>query len=313
MKTFEEFKKYLAALKPRERTVAQNHPNSWFKGNNAMTMNIHGYWHLISHLQKIVKPDSVILDVGAYPGVVPQIVREFLGYNDPLKYIALGIGFTPDFKEEMKSYNCHLLEADLDPRISGHLGRKKAIEIDEESVDIVILKDVIEHFYDPFHPLLEINKVLKPSGILFLATDNLTRFEGLMNLLKGHSCNVPLIEGNLFYDGDWRPHFREYSKNELEELLNWAGFTVEHHEYYEAEFGFYKSNGKTLDRLDYTQIGLKNKLKGLLRNLVKSLFPRLRDNHFIIARKVQNYSATCAKAPKLCTDFEQWMKQRSQF
>lgn len=313
MKTFEDFKNYLGRLKPRERTISLNHPNAWFRGNNAMAMNIHGYWHLLFHLQRISKPDSVILDVGAYPGIVPQLVREFLGFKDPLKYIALGIGFTSDFKEEMKVYDCQLLEADLDPRISGHLGRNRRIDLEEESTDIVILKDVIEHFFDPFYPLLEINRVLKTGGTLFLSTDNLTRFEGLMNFIKGRSCNVPLIEGNLFYDGDWRPHFREYSKNELEELLSWAGFEVENHEYFEAEFGFYKSNGQRLERFDYTQIGLKNKLKGLLRNLAKFFFPQLKDNHFIVAKKVHSFSDTIEKAPKLCTDFEEWMMQRSQF
>jgi SAM-dependent methyltransferase len=311
MKTFEDFKKYLANFTPRERTISRGHPNKWLNDNDMITMNIHGYWHTIDQIQKTMKPDSVVLDVGAYPGAVPQIVRDFLQFDKKLKYCALGIGFSPDFAVEMKNYNVELLEADLDPRISGHLGRTRTIELPEESVDVIILKDVIEHFYDPLYPLLEMNRVLKKSGTLLLSTDNLTRYENAMSFFRGKSCNVPLIEGNLFYDGDWRPHFREYAKNELVQLLNWAGFSIEIHEFYEAEFGFYRKVGNELKYFDYTQIGLKNKLKGPLRYFAKSLFHHLKDNHFIVARKIIDYSSMLEKSPKLHSDFDKWMEQRS--
>ena len=57
---------------------------------------------------------------------------------------------------------------------------------------------------DVVRTLKEINRVSKLGSILILSTDNLSRFHSLISILKGKSPNVPLLDGSLFYDGDWR-------------------------------------------------------------------------------------------------------------
>ena len=308
------FKDYLISLKPRDRLITKSHTNKFFEGNNSIVIGWKSYWPFIETLKKeFNQTNNSILDVGTYPGIIPEMIKDFIKPDFEHSIYGLGIGFDDLFYKEMEKFNTRLISADLDPRMTAHLNRVKKIDLPENSIDICILKDVIEHFYDPMYPLREINKVLKKDGLLLLSTDNLSRYESVLNILKGKSCNVPLIEGSMFYDGDWRPHFREYAKHELVQLLTWNGFEVVKHKFFEAEFGFYKVVNNRLIYHDYTSIGFKNNLKKILRSILKYLFPHLRDNHFIIARKVQDDQWINSHAPSLTNDYQIWMKQRMQY
>lgn len=57
-----------------------------------------------------------------------------------------------------------------------------ALPLRSNSLDIVIMLDVIEHLDRPSTAIEEIRKVLKPNGWLYLATPNLT---AITRLLKG--------------------------------------------------------------------------------------------------------------------------------
>ena len=58
-------------------------------------------------------------------------------------------------------------------------------------------------------------------------------------LYNGTSPNIHPIRSSLFYRGPWRPHFREYSKDELYFYLKYCGFRVLKHEYFERLQGDY--------------------------------------------------------------------------
>jgi hypothetical protein len=45
-------------------------------------------------------------------------------------------------------------------------------------------------------------------------------------LRRGASPNTHPVRSCLFFRGDWRPHFREFDKKELEFFLQYCGFDI---------------------------------------------------------------------------------------
>ena len=307
------FDSYAAGQEPLPWTVVRDHPTSWLVGNNEMIISYVRFNLIMDAVKQYFQKDSVVLDVGVYPGVMPQIFHEFYPKDTPYTYYGLGLGFDDAFRAKMIDLNVQLLECDLDPRLFLNRNRTTIIPIDKEKVEICIFTDVIEHFYDPFFPLTEINRVCKSGAVLIITTDNLTRYGGVKSMLKGGSCNVRLIRGNLFYEGDWRPHFREYSKGELFQLVEWAGFEVVSHRFYEAEFGLWRAvNGKLL-KVAREQYSFVRKLKNLIKKAAVQTVPHFRDNHILVARKRIDYDTMMDSAPKVAADMDQWVSQRKTF
>ena len=138
-----------------------------------------------------------------------------------------------------------------------------------------------------------------------ISTDNVSRFDHLISLLKGRSTYVPLLESNMFYSGDWRPHFREYDKMELIKLGTWNGFKLIEHKYYESYFGTYFKIGNKL---------IKRK-KISLYHFVKKIFiktnHKFMDNQILILEKVE-LSKNFSK-PNHTSDDLKWNETRKKF
>jgi ubiquinone/menaquinone biosynthesis C-methylase UbiE len=60
-----------------------------------------------------------------------------------------------------------------------------ALPLCDNSVDFVLASNVIEHLYNPLTFVREINRVLKPKGILVLDTPNLASWHNIFALLIG--------------------------------------------------------------------------------------------------------------------------------
>ena len=310
----ESFKSYLERCHPLPWTVIKEHTNKWLVGNHTLAINYVRFRLIAKAIRQYIDVnDPVVLDIGVYPGIVPQLFSEYLTQIQPKDYYGIGLGFHEDFSKAMEGFGVTLLECDLEPRLHLHNGRSTSISVDDDSIDFVVFTDVIEHFYDPFYPLQEINRVCREGAVMVLTTDNLTRLVNLQGMLRGKSSNVPLIEGNLFYTGDWRPHFREYSREELFQLLKWAGFEVLEHQFYEAEFGKYHLMDGHLIKKNPENSSLKGKLKSVIRDKVVNLIPHFRDNHIIVVRKIKSYKDMVIKAPKIVNNFDEWMSQRQTF
>lgn len=95
------------------------------------------------------------------------------------------------------------------------------------SVDGVLLCEVIEHFVrDPLHCLIEINRILKTAGFIVLTTPNAVSWYAIHRALRHeHPSRWP------FYSidpvkGRHHIHAREYLVQEVEGLLQAAGFEV---------------------------------------------------------------------------------------
>lgn len=308
-------KKFIINDIPYKWTVTKDHPTKWLNGQDELTINFVRFNLIINFLKKFFlgRYKLKILDIGIYPGITPKILNKYFPKKENIsKFYGLGIGFHEEFKYEMKKINVDLLEADLDPRISTKKISKK-IEIKDEEMDLVIFTDVIEHFYDPFYALKEINRVMKKNAKMILTTDNISRYYSLISILKGNSNNTPILSSNIFYNGDWRPHFREYSKNELFNLFKWSGFKVLEHKYYEAEFGMYFKDKNSLIKKDFRKFSFKGKVSDLIRRCLIKVNPKFRDNQICIVEKIQNISEIEKNIPKLTENIDEWHLQRKNF
>lgn len=311
-----DFENFIISDKPYPWTVTKDHPTKWLNGNDDLTVNYKRFEIITKFLKKHVgqSKEMNILDLGVFPGLTPKILNNYYPKQNNIKKIyGLGIGFKDDFIDEMKNNNVDLLEADLDPRISTKKGVCNKINLADESIDLVIFTDVIEHFYDPFYVLKEINRILKIHGGVLLTTDNVSRFFSVVSILKGESNFTPILSSNIFYNGDWRPHFREYSKNELIKLFKWSGFDLEDHEYYEAEFGMFFKEKKNLIKRDFRKFSLKGKIIDNLRKLLINFVPSLRDNQICYFVKKETYSSMDKKAPKLTSSIDEWNHLRNNY
>jgi 2-polyprenyl-3-methyl-5-hydroxy-6-metoxy-1,4-benzoquinol methylase len=72
---------------------------------------------------------------------------------------------------------------------------------------------------NPLHCLREINRCLKPNGILITTTPNVARLGNVFAIIDGASIYDPYSGF-----GPYGRHNREYSLTELNKLLEFAGF-----------------------------------------------------------------------------------------
>ena len=85
--------------------------------------------------------------------------------------------------------------------------------------DIAMLTEVIEHLHrHPQHALSEINRILKPGGLVLLTTPNVTAFKKLLALSEGKWDFDSPTFGN-----DWG-HRYEFSYYQMRECLRLSGF-----------------------------------------------------------------------------------------
>jgi SAM-dependent methyltransferase len=95
------------------------------------------------------------------------------------------------------------------PRVAVHQGNLASLPLPDESVDVVVNFQVIEHLWDQPQFVAECRRVLRPGGLLMMSTPNRITFTP--------DSDTPL---NPF-------HTRELNAAELTELLTDGGFALE--------------------------------------------------------------------------------------
>lgn len=93
---------------------------------------------------------------------------------------------------------------------------------DDDFFDVVLFCEIIEHLLsDPVHALAQIKRVLKPGGVLVLTTPNVARLDNVRKIIAGENVYDP-YSGY----GPYGRHNREYTLEELRDLLTANGFDV---------------------------------------------------------------------------------------
>ena len=160
------------------------------------------------------------LELGSPPFHITLLMQKLRNYDLELTgFATVGsaeIAHTRRSREFAETYEfrCRCFDAERD-----------RFPYDDGSFDLVIWSEVIEHLtLNPVHTLSEIHRVLKPGGSVIVSTPNATRADNIANLLYGLNIYDPYHLGSPFAGSR---HSREYTFEELRELVAGCGFEIE--------------------------------------------------------------------------------------
>jgi hypothetical protein len=236
---------------------------------------------------------------------VLQLLRKFFGSQ--FTYLGIGLGFSEEYRVEMQKLGAEVFATELDPDF---FEAKECLAWPNRTAEVCLLLDVIEHLVNPVHCLDQINANLKMGGKLVLTTDNITSFSNSYLMIKtGRSPNMHPADTCLFYRGDWRPHFREFSKDELSFYLTYCGFKLVDHQFFERKQGdFYlDSLGRISEKVRHQGV------KGLIQKQIKARIPHLRDHQILVAEKIQQQADVSAQRPQMAYSVEEWLRLRRRY
>ena len=243
----------------RGRIINKEHVLNYFWGGYYRFLDI------VKHISRI-HPGKKILDIGISYGFYDIILKEEFGLD------VTGL----ELEENIPVY-CPLPRLHGIPIIAGELS-KRPCSIPNESCDVVIFSEVIEHIrISPLRALLEINRILRPGGILLLTTPNVARLSNVLALLVGKNIveAFPDEDSELTHIRDKMKHIREYTMNELKTLMNRAGIKIIKGEYP-------LSNDRIPPRHDWHNLNWKGKFVLLMSLPILMFVPMLRTSIVIL-------------------------------
>jgi 2-polyprenyl-3-methyl-5-hydroxy-6-metoxy-1,4-benzoquinol methylase len=92
-------------------------------------------------------------------------------------------------------------------------------ELDEESVDVIVLGDVLEHLKDPLQTLRRLKPFLRAAGYVVASVRNIAHGSVRLALIQGqfHHPSLGLVDDM---------HFRFFTRESAEQLFKDAGFLI---------------------------------------------------------------------------------------
>ncbi len=188
------------------------------KGNDDVSLNA---WLNAATLARyrdwIPRPnpaETTLMDVGCYQPSIGYYFergwRRVIGIAKEEGELVSARSYTSD-----KGAQANILTMDVE---------RERIPVNDESVDSVVMMEILEHFgLDPMHALIEINRALKPNGRLVLSTPNAASYRYLYRIFRGR-CPFDGLEFSGF---STNRHNRLYDCYELAEMLAAAGFAID--------------------------------------------------------------------------------------
>lgn len=171
-----------------------------------------------------------VADFGPYPGSLLRLLRR-LYPPERCRLIGVGLDFSSDFRTLVPAdCGAELLLSNLDPRNHRLQGKSypTRVPLDDGSVDFVFALEVVEHLVSPTHLFAEAFRILKPGGRMLITTPNVARIGNIFKILVGRSPYERLLPVDYETEHDTLPHVREYTMDELKDVLRGAGFRVGH-------------------------------------------------------------------------------------
>jgi len=256
--------------------------------------NIYRYALILKKLSKYISKYNIhCLDFGSYPGQLQELILSVF----KVRFDLSGLHFSNPFKEYFSEYK--IFDFDFEKSVD-----KGDFSNDKESYNLTTSFNIIEHMEYPNKLLDNINYFTKNGGILMLTTDNISTIKNIFRMIfGGKSPNESLIKSKIFYNGEWRPHVRIFSKDELYFLLNYSGFKVIEHDYFNLRAREYKIKEGELVRN-------KKSFKGKVLELIENLFPFYRDHNFIVAEKVVDYDELDSVRMLPTSSTDDWISYR---
>jgi SAM-dependent methyltransferase len=281
--SLETFARYAATYEPFpwENAEEGDFQAADVKGKHAVLVSLVRFWKVMASLKEHCPDFQTIVDVGPYPGSMMKMLKHF--FPQHFEYWGVGLGFTAEYRTAMARLGGECFETELDPDFAT-ASDVKPWPI--KGANCALLLDVIEHLTNPIPCLDAINRSLRPGGTLIVTTDNLTSFANTYQMLRrGRSPNIHPLRSSLFYQGEWRPHFQEFTREELAFYLDKTGFAVVCHEYFERRQGDYyiDAAGIVGARERYTG------LRGAIQRACMRMVSHLKDHQIVVASKVRDF------------------------
>lgn len=304
--TLEEFERYAQSYAPFPWEISEDDAfqAADIKGKHSVLVSLVRFCKVIAAIRENCPDFAVIVDVGPYPGAMIKLSRHY--FRQDFTYWAIGLGLSDAYRKAMGALDGKCFETELDPSFSN------AAEVREwpvRNADCVLLLDVIEHLVDPVPCLDSINRALRLGGKLIVTTDNITSFGNAYQMLRrGQSPNIHPLRSSYFYRGEWRPHFREFSAGELAFFLEYAGFSIVRHEFFERRQGDYYIDAAGRVRAHDRRRGIK----GLAQRAILKVAPHLKNHQIIVACKVAEFSDVEQVRATPTTSKAEWLRMRSQ-
>lgn len=160
--------------------------------------------------------EMIMLDIGAGAGIIKAM--NFRGLSKKV------IGLDPDPRVTQNPY--------LD---EGYEGFGENLPFDNEIFDIVIMDNVAEHLANPLKVFEEINRVLKPGGILLFKTPNIYHYMPLISIITPTSFHkfINKIRGRESED-TFPTQYKVNSEKQICEIANKTNFVKTKIEYIEG-------------------------------------------------------------------------------
>jgi len=223
------------------------------------------YVRTVSDVDRLCSPvrdGGRLLEIGSYLGCASFALKR-LGYS----MSALDI---PEF------HSSPTLRAEYDKHSVPFCGvnlRHGRLPYESEAFDMVIMCEVIEHLnFNPLPTLMEINRVLKVGGYLYVGTPNQSRLANRLKAMAGKSLHNPIEDFFAQLENNRNMivglHWREYTLDEMLEMLEKMGFEVTRRYYYQ----------------DWSHSSSANIFLRLAQK-VASMIPSLRTFQVLVARK----------------------------
>jgi SAM-dependent methyltransferase len=179
----------------------------------------------VQDVDAIASEAQDILEVGTFTGCVSVALAK-LGH----RVVASDIHFVidnPELKKLLSSQGISTFAADLSD---------STLPVADNRFDLLVFNEVLEHLnFNPIPLLSEFYRILKPGGRVYCATPNLLSAKNRWRMLRGLGYINPVSDLIMnLQPGTGMSvglHWREYSKLELTELFEAAGFVAESHKF----------------------------------------------------------------------------------
>ena len=141
---------------------------------------------------------------------------------------------------------------------------RHALPYGDRTFDTVNFSEALEHLYfNPLPVIKEFWRVLRPGGIAIVTTPNAVRLGQRVGFLVGRNVFADLHD--LCWGQPFGLHYREYTLDEVAQLLEWGSFDVV----------------VRLTAYLYPETGLRH----LAKIVVGRVAPSLRGNLFVVGKK----------------------------
>lgn len=188
---------------------------------------------------------SRVLEISSFLGVVDIALAE-MGFDV----------HTYDIPEFQNNTNLQKLYSDytVHPAVGYiHDIGKTGLPYPDNHFDAVIFSEVIEHLnINPLPVLQEINRILKPDGILYITTPNQVNLLNRITLMLGRSIRNSISTSVTQIDQSQHTicgiHWREYTLKELGEILEITGFFIKK---YRFSNNTKKNSSLVIDVIDF--------------------------------------------------------------